>query len=90
VGHGSARSKECANYKKTQQQALQEKLGFDYERYTRKIKFDTVVRPEYQPRFKNSLLRLNEFLREFIIKAQLFVNYCLIEEKNLLNHKCIY
>ncbi|KAI9254106.1 hypothetical protein EDC94DRAFT_243378 [Helicostylum pulchrum] len=88
--HKTARSKMCKNYQKTQDEVFQEVLGTKYDRYTRKIKLDTILKEDYKTKFKDRVIKLNEYLREVVIKAQLFVNYCLVDQKEYYYHKCIY
>lgn len=89
-GHATAASKACKNHIKNQDGILQEKLGNNFQRYTRKIKFETVLRDEYKTKFTEKIVTLSAFLKEVIIKAQFFVNYCLIDNKELYNHKDIF
>ncbi|KAI9266251.1 hypothetical protein EDC94DRAFT_516037, partial [Helicostylum pulchrum] len=44
----------------------------------------------YKTKFKDCVIKLNEYLREVVIKAQLFVSYCLVDQKEYYYHKCIY
>ncbi|KAG2233136.1 hypothetical protein INT48_001629 [Thamnidium elegans] len=57
----------------TQTEKFQEVLGPNYDRYTQKIKLDTILRENYKTRFKDRVIKLNQFLREVIIKVQLFL-----------------
>jgi hypothetical protein len=90
LGHGSAKLKECINYKKTQEEALKDKLGEKFERYTRKLRLETILREEHKDRFNEKIKNLSSLLREVLIKAQLFVNYCLIDNKELNTHNYLY
>ncbi|GAA5810952.1 hypothetical protein MFLAVUS_004380 [Mucor flavus] len=71
-GHATAASKACKNHIKNQDGILQEKLGNNFQRYTRKIKFETVLRDEYKTKFTEKIVTLSAFLKEVIIKAQFF------------------
>ncbi|KAG2235690.1 hypothetical protein INT48_008566 [Thamnidium elegans] len=51
-------------HRKTQAEVFQEVLGSNYDRYTRKIKLDTILRENYKAKFNDCLIKLNEFLRE--------------------------
>ncbi|PHZ13536.1 uncharacterized protein RHIMIDRAFT_250705 [Rhizopus microsporus ATCC 52813] len=55
MGHKSARSKECSNYKATLDEALKNELGDNYERFTRKVYLETVIRPEYKKSFTEKI-----------------------------------
>ncbi|KAF7721558.1 hypothetical protein EC973_004497 [Apophysomyces ossiformis] len=56
------------------QEAVNEELGKDHERYTRKLPLDSVIRPQYRGELKRKLTNLCGFLREVVFRAQIFVN----------------
>jgi RecJ-like exonuclease len=57
TGHKSARSKECSNYKATLDEALKIGLGDNYERFTRKVYLEAIIRPEYKESFTEKIIK---------------------------------
>ncbi|ORE06611.1 hypothetical protein BCV72DRAFT_328462 [Rhizopus microsporus var. microsporus] len=82
MGHKSARSKECSNYKATLDEALKNELGDNYERFTRKVYLETVIRPEYKKSFTEKIVKLSAFIRNVLFRAQLFVNAYIVNNKD--------
>ncbi|CEI86448.1 hypothetical protein RMCBS344292_00888 [Rhizopus microsporus] len=82
MGHKSARSKECSNYKATLDEALKNELGNNYERFTRKVYLETVMRPEYKESFTEKTIKLSAFIRNMLFRAQLFVNAHIVNNKD--------
>ncbi|RCH93528.1 hypothetical protein CU097_009585 [Rhizopus azygosporus] len=81
MGHKSARSKEFSNYKATLDEALKNELGDNYERFTRKVYLETVIRPEYKESFTEKIVKLSAFIRNVLFRAQLFVNAYIVNNK---------
>lgn len=77
-GHMSSRSKGCPNHKLTKQEQVLSLLGDNTTSVTRKIKLDTIPRPEYETLITNKVLVVSEYVRNIMIRAQLFVNYYVI------------
>ncbi|KAL0080026.1 CCHC-type zinc finger transcription factor [Phycomyces blakesleeanus] len=63
-GHESSQSKECPNHNSSKQKEVQALLG-NYTSITKKIKLETILKPEYQTLFKEKVRQLltKEFLR---------------------------
>lgn len=77
-GHNSARSRQCTNYKPTKAEEIQALLGSNTISVTRKIKLETIVRPEYKAVFLDKVQKVSEHVRNIMIRSQLFVNYYII------------
>jgi hypothetical protein len=81
-GHKSSRSKGCPNHKLTKQEQIQSLLGDNTVSITRKIKLDTILRPEYKMSNTSKVLVVSEHVRNIMIRVQLFVKYYLILHAN--------
>lgn len=77
--HSSSRSRECPLHRLTIEEVIKIKYGNNAERFSRKIPLDNVVRPEFMPVLQNKIISLSSFLRNVIVRMQLFVNAYIIE-----------
>ncbi|ORE03560.1 hypothetical protein BCV72DRAFT_315003 [Rhizopus microsporus var. microsporus] len=69
MGHKSARTKECSNCKAILDEALKNKLEGNYERFTRKVYLEAVIRPEYKESFTKKIIKLSAFIRNVLFRA---------------------
>ncbi|KAG2208537.1 hypothetical protein INT47_010233 [Mucor saturninus] len=86
-GHNSARSRQCKNYNLNISELLQIKLGPNYQRYTLSVPFDTFC---FNTQNKTSSLKkikdISSFIREVLFKAQLFVNFFILQHPTKLTN----
>ena len=88
VGHNTARSRDCQNYKPTKSEELEHLMGGKPISFTRKIKLQTILRPEYQSVILEKVKRVCNHIRNIVIRAQLFVNYYIItHSENVVDKK---
>jgi hypothetical protein len=87
-GHKSARSRECRNYNLKLTELIPTKLGSsNYQRYTVSIPFSSFCKDTRNK--VNSLEKIKDilgFIREVILKTQLFINYFIIKHPNKLTN----
>lgn len=78
-GHSTKRNKECPNHNLSLEELLTRDLG-RYERYTVSITMDSFIKvnEDIQPA-RNKIILLSSFLREVVLKAQLFINYYILQ-----------
>jgi hypothetical protein len=81
VGHKKSTSTKCRNHKLSVDETLRETFGSKYERFTRKLYLDSVIRPEYKNIFVSRIIALSELVRNVIYRAQLFVNLYLVKDQ---------
>lgn len=89
-GHRTARSKECPNYKPTKVEELQALLGDNVTTFTRKVRFEKIIREEYRNQILTKVKRVSDQLRNIMIRAQLFVNYYIITHSNTVVDKKVF
>ncbi|CEG76063.1 hypothetical protein RMATCC62417_11006 [Rhizopus microsporus] len=82
MGHKSAKSKECSNYKAAPDKALKNELGDNYERFTCKVYLEAVIRPEYKESFMEKIIKLSAFIRNVLFRVQLFVSVYIVNNKD--------
>ncbi|CEJ03335.1 hypothetical protein RMCBS344292_17321 [Rhizopus microsporus] len=86
-GHKSARSRVCRNYNLKLKELLQIKLGSNYQKYTVSIPFASFCRETLKKsNFLKKIKAISGFIREVILKAQLFVNYYILKHPNKLTN----
>jgi hypothetical protein len=73
--HGSARSRDCDNYKSTKNNYIKEKLGRDYETFTITVPFDKYMKPEYRDLLKDKIISTFKHIRKIVYWAQLLVDF---------------
>lgn len=84
-GHGSSRSSECPNHTPTKDEILKAAYGTDYEVYARKVYLTSILRQQYHP-FIERVTALSDFIRNVVFRAQLFVNYVTVQNKESIDH----
>ena len=82
TGHKSARSKECSNYKAILDEALKNEIRGNYERFTRKVYLEAVIRPECKELFTEKIIKLSAFIRNVLFRTQLFVSAYIVNNKD--------
>ncbi|KAH8554456.1 hypothetical protein BGW37DRAFT_479779, partial [Umbelopsis sp. PMI_123] len=65
--HSSTRSKLCPFHSKSTDELLEEADGKNFERFTRKCPFESVVRSTYRPPLHDALIKLSGYLRSVIV-----------------------
>ncbi|CAO3668539.1 unnamed protein product [Rhizopus microsporus] len=84
-GHKSSRSMQCPNSKPTKDAIIKAAYGGEYEVYARKVYLKSILREEHAPLIQR-IATLPDFIRNVTFRAQLFVNYLSVENKEKLNH----
>ncbi|KAH8547815.1 hypothetical protein BGW37DRAFT_509658 [Umbelopsis sp. PMI_123] len=65
--HSSTRSKLCPFHSKSTDELLEEAVGKNFERFTRKCPFESVVRSTYRPPLHDAVIKLSGYLRSVIV-----------------------
>ena len=82
-GHKSSRSMQCPNSKPTKDAIIKAAYGGEYEVYARKVYLKSILREEHAPLIQR-IATLSDFIRDVTFRAQLFVNYLSVENKERL------
>lgn len=88
-GHASARSKQCRNYNFTINELIEQKMGPQYQRYTVSLPLKSFIRTLNDDTFNATLSRIQSlslFVREVVFKAQLFINYYILQHPQTLSN----
>ena len=78
TGHSSSRSSLCPNHNQTIKEKTKLVLGTKVEHFTRRVPFNSVVRPEHQDLLRQKVCELSMFIREIVFRAQVFVNWYIL------------
>jgi hypothetical protein len=81
-GHLNAKPKQCANYKLTLNDKLQQDFGGSMEKFTRKVYLKSVLRPLHKAIFTEKVIKLSEFIRNVTFRAQIFVSNNIIHNQD--------
>ncbi len=81
-GNLNAKSKQCANYKPTLNEKLQQDFGGNMEKFTRKVYLESVLRPSHKAIFTEKVIKLSEFIRNVTFRAQVFVSNYIIHNQD--------
>ena len=76
---------QCPNSKPTKDAIIKAAYGGEYEVYARKVYLKSILREEHAPLIQR-IATLSDFIRDVTFRAQLFVNYLSVENKEKLNH----
>ncbi|ORE22230.1 hypothetical protein BCV71DRAFT_253107 [Rhizopus microsporus] len=71
---------QCPNSKPTKDAIIKAAYGGEYEVYARKVYLKSILREEHAPLIQR-IATLSDFIRDVTFRAQLFVNYLSVENK---------
>ena len=74
---------QCPNNKPTKDAIIKAAYGGEYEVYARKVYLKSILREEHAPLIQR-IATLSDFIRDVTFRAQLFVNYLSVENKERL------
>lgn len=77
--HASSRSQTCPHHRLSINEKAQLVLGSHREHFIRRIPFNSVVREKYQDQLRNKINHLSSFIRQVVLRAQVFVNGYIID-----------
>ncbi|KAH8552389.1 hypothetical protein BGW37DRAFT_466275 [Umbelopsis sp. PMI_123] len=77
--HSSTRSKLCPFHSKSTDELLEEAVDKNFERFTRKCPFESVVRSTYRPPFHDAVIKLSGYLRSVVIRSHILANAYLLD-----------
>ncbi|KAH8556405.1 hypothetical protein BGW37DRAFT_472404, partial [Umbelopsis sp. PMI_123] len=72
--HTSTRSKLCPFHSKSTDELLEEAVGKNFERFTRKCPFESVVRSAYRQPLHDAVIKLSGYLRSVVIRSHIVLN----------------
>ncbi|CEP07343.1 hypothetical protein [Parasitella parasitica] len=81
-GHKSSRSPDCPRHILSKQETFLIHLGPNYKAYTRKLPFDQCIQRAYRAILKQRIVSACEYVRNVVIRSQLFVNFYIISLAN--------
>lgn len=81
--HRSTRSADCPLHSMSTKEKLDKEFGRDRETYTRKCRFDSIVKLEFREKLRDSIQELQSFVRIVIIRTMIFVNAFIIEHEQI-------
>ncbi|KAI7862865.1 hypothetical protein BDF14DRAFT_1735232, partial [Spinellus fusiger] len=76
-GHNTSRPPLCPHRKSTKIQQADDLLG-KHISVTRKIKLETILRPEYRGQLTNRIINMSSKLRDVMVRSQIFVSYYIL------------
>lgn len=79
MGHSSARSPLCQNYKAPKEDQVRAIIG-EFTSVTRKIKLETILQQEYKSSLTETIRNVSSQVRQILFRCQLFVNHYIIEK----------
>ncbi|KAH8556684.1 hypothetical protein BGW37DRAFT_473671 [Umbelopsis sp. PMI_123] len=77
--HSSTRSKLCPFHSNSTDELLEEAVGKNFERFTRKCPFESVVRSTYRPPLHDAVIKLSGYLRSVVIRSHILANAYLLD-----------
>ncbi|KAH8555928.1 hypothetical protein BGW37DRAFT_479107, partial [Umbelopsis sp. PMI_123] len=77
--HSSTRSKLCPFHSKSTDELLEEAVGKNFERFTRKWPFESVVRSTYRQPLHDAVIKLSGYLRSVVIRSHILANAYLLD-----------
>jgi hypothetical protein len=93
--HSSNRSKLCPFHSKSTDELLEEAVGKNFERFTRKCPFDSVVRSTYRQPLHDAVIKLSGYLRSVVIRSHILANAYLLDQQGnippiFFSQNCFY
>jgi hypothetical protein len=90
VGHSTSRSRECRNHIASKTEVFENNLGSQYQAFTRKLPFATVVNDQYKALLRSKVVSTSRDLRHIILRAICFTNYYCLKGGHSSISACIF
>ncbi|KAI8991670.1 hypothetical protein BDF20DRAFT_950608 [Mycotypha africana] len=91
AGHSRSSSPLCLNYKPPKDVLLRRLFEDGHEVYSRKLLLTTLMRPAFAQVATENIIKLAEFTRQVVYRAQLFVNYYITDNyETTTGHPYLY